>query len=157
MNETVPTKLDRVRANTSAHINRRIDAEIERNVYRYSEESPATIQARITELQSEWDIERLIELNAALLAFIGTLLGLLINNWFFAVPLIVTAFLCQHAVQGWCPPVPIFRRMGKRTRDEIDAEKFAMKALRGDFEKLQGRRDDPAFVRKVLDAIRTQP
>jgi hypothetical protein len=29
--------------------------------------------------------------------------------------------------------VPIFRRKGVRTRREIDAEKYALKALRGDF------------------------
>jgi hypothetical protein len=44
-----------------------------------------------------------------------------------------TAFLFQHAVQGWCPPVPILRRLGYRTAREIDDERAALKALRGDF------------------------
>jgi hypothetical protein len=30
------------------------------------------------------------------------------------LPALVTAFLFQHAVQGWCPPVPILRRLGFR-------------------------------------------
>jgi hypothetical protein len=46
---------------------------------------------------------------------------------------VVLPFLFQYAVQGWCPPVPLFRRIGVRTRGEIDGEKFALKALRGDF------------------------
>ena len=42
-------------------------------------------------------------------------------------------FLLQHAVQGWCPPVPFFRRRGVRTAREIEIERYALKALRGDF------------------------
>jgi hypothetical protein len=38
-----------------------------------------------------------------------------------------------HAVHGWYPLLPILRRMGVRSRDEIDREKYAIKALRGDF------------------------
>ncbi len=37
------------------------------------------------------------------------------------------------AVQEWCPPVPVFRRLGVRTCQEIDEEKYALKILRGDF------------------------
>jgi hypothetical protein len=32
----------------------------------------------------------------------------------------------QHAMQGWCPPVPLLRRLGIRTRNEIDREKYAL-------------------------------
>jgi hypothetical protein len=38
------------------------------------------------------------------------------------------------AVEGWCPPVPILRRLGFRTSYEIEEERQALKALRGDFE-----------------------
>jgi hypothetical protein len=40
----------------------------------------------------------------------------------------------QHTVQGWCPPVPLFRALGFRTRKEIEREKYTLKILRGDFE-----------------------
>src|SRR3954464_5398169 len=76
------------------------------------------------------------EANASALAFTGTVLGLLVNKKFFVIPCIVLPFLFQHAVQGWCPPVPILRRKGVRTRREIDAEKYALKAVRRDFEKI---------------------
>jgi len=42
----------------------------------------------------------------------------------------VAAFLLQHAVQGWCPPLPVFRRLGVRTADEINDERVALKAVR---------------------------
>jgi len=39
----------------------------------------------------------------------------------------VTAFLLQHAIQGWCPPIPILRRFGFRTADEINRERYALR------------------------------
>jgi len=33
----------------------------------------------------------------------------------------------QHGLQGWCPPLPLLRRLGIRTRGEIDREKYALK------------------------------
>jgi hypothetical protein len=152
MAQMVPTKLDRVRDHTAAHINAEIDRNIAENIRSYSSESEAKISARIKELELEWDIERILEVNAATLAFLGTLLGAFVNQWYLLVPAVVTAFLFQHATQGWCPPLPIFRRMGKRTRNEIDAEKFAMKALRGDFDDLS-RRSDAAFAEQVIKAV----
>jgi hypothetical protein len=52
------------------------------------------------------------------------------------VPAVVRTFLLQHAREGWCPPLPAFRRLGVRTRQEIDAEKYALEALHGDFADL---------------------
>src|SRR5213592_3015395 len=61
------------------------------------------------------------------------LLGIFFDRRFLALPIAVTAFLLQHAVQGWCPPVPFFRKRGVRTMREIGEERFALKTLRGDF------------------------
>jgi hypothetical protein len=127
---------DRVQAHTARHVNEEIADEAERRVLRAAKLSEAAISRHINELEEEWDIERWLEMNASALAFTGTVLGLLVNKKFFAIPCIVLPFLFQHAVQGWCPPVPLFRRKGVRTRREIDAEKYALKALRGDFDKL---------------------
>ena len=49
---------------------------------------------------------------------------------------LVTLFLFQHAIQGWCPPVPILRRLGFRTSYEIEEERVALKVLRGDFNEV---------------------
>jgi hypothetical protein len=81
-------------------------------------------------------MERLLETNASALAFTGLVLGLTHSKKWLIVPGIVLPFLFQHAVQGWCPPVPVFRRLGVRTREEIDRKKYALKVLRGDFEQI---------------------
>lgn len=126
---------DRVRANTQERINRRIDQEIEACIREYAQRSPEDISRRIKELDREWDIERVLEINASALAFTGLLLGVAQNKRWLLLPSIVLPFLFQHAVQGWCPPVPLLRRLGVRTRQEIDREKYALKVLRGDFDK----------------------
>ncbi len=92
-------------------------------------------------INKEWDIERAIEANASLQAFIGVALGFFVHPYWLALPALVTAFLFQHAVQGWCPPVPVLRRLGFRTVYEIDREKYALKALRGDFEGIASSQD----------------
>jgi hypothetical protein len=124
---------DRVRANTSDVVNRELDRELEACVRHYAQRRPEEVTRRIRELDHEWDMERLLETNASALAFTGLVLGAVLSKRWLIVPGVVLPFLFQHAVQGWCPPMPVFRRFGVRTRKEIDREKYALKALRGDF------------------------
>jgi hypothetical protein len=125
---------DRVRAHTSETGNNRIDASIRVAVKDYESRSPEAVSARIEELDREWDVERTLELNASTFALTGLILGATVNKKWLLVPGVVLPFLFQHAVQGWCPPLPILRNLGFRTREEIDREKYALKTLRGDFE-----------------------
>jgi hypothetical protein len=128
----LPTTPERVPAHTDVHVNRRIEQDVSNSV-RWHARHPERIDRRLQELDQEWDIERTLEANAATLALTGTLLGIFLDRRFLALPVVVTAFLLQHAIQGWCPPVPFFRKRGVRTMHEIDEERFALKALRGDF------------------------
>jgi hypothetical protein len=76
---------------------------------------PEAVDRRLQVLDREWDIERTLEANAATLAAIGAGLALLVDRRFALLPLVVGGFLLQHAVHGWRPPVPAFRRLGFRT------------------------------------------
>lgn len=127
-------KGERVRTSTAEEVNAQIDETTMRNLNSYWRNGKE-IHSRLRRLDAEWDIERTLELNAALFALAGTLLGSFVNRRWFILPVVVTTFLAQHAIQGWCPPLPIFRKMGIRTRREIDREKYALKALRGDFKQ----------------------
>jgi hypothetical protein len=135
-----PNESDRVTANTATEINEKIDRQITKSVRFFSGKSEDEINQRIHDLEREWDMERLLETNASALAFTGVVLGVVRNKKWLFLPGIVLPFLLQHAVQGWCPPVPLFRRLGVRTREEIEREKFALKALRGDFEEIDSLR-----------------
>jgi len=119
----------RVPAQTQDAVNRRIRRNTESNI-QYFTAHPQEIEARLAELDREWDIERTLEANAASISVAAVLLGLTASRKWFLLPGIVGAFLLQHALQGWCPPLPFFRRMGVRTQTEIEAERHALKALR---------------------------
>jgi hypothetical protein len=133
---TTVNRGERVRTSSSEKLNQEIDSGIIDNIERYAGSEQA-IDARIRELDKEWDIERTLEVNAASIALTGVLLGAFVNKKWLILPAIVTSFLAQHAIQGWCPPLPLFRKMGVRTRPEIDREKYALKALRGDFKNVE--------------------
>jgi hypothetical protein len=146
------TKNDRVRAHSARDVNEEIDRKAQLRVVQAVGDSEIELSCRIDELNMEWDMERWLETNASALAFTGTILGLLVNKKFFAIPCLVLPFLFQHAVQGWCPPVPVLRRKGVRTRREIDAEKYALKALRGDFSAVDANDSSTATGRAAWQA-----
>jgi hypothetical protein len=127
--EETAASADRVRRSTPVDLNEKIDRVTDSNIQSYLNSSHATIQKRIQELDEEWDVERVLEVNASTLALTGLALGLTVNRRWLALPAVVMGFLFQHSVQGWCPPLPLLRRMGVRTRGEIDREKYELKAL----------------------------
>ncbi len=141
---------DRVRANTPPEINQAIDTEIAATVRFYAGKTDYEIGKRIEELNMEWDIERYLEANAAIFSFVGAILGLKWHRDWFILPIIVAIFLFQHAVQGWCPPLSVFRRLGIRTRREIEVEKYALKALRGDFDIFS---DQDSNINRAREAV----
>ncbi|MBK4735037.1 hypothetical protein JJB74_10495 [Noviherbaspirillum sp. DKR-6] len=117
---------DRVRRVSSETANSEIDRRTEMRIGRYISEGPQSMRRRIAELDEEWDVERMLQVNASSLALSGLVLGLTVNRKWFALPAVVLPFLLQHGLQGWCPPLPLLRRMGVRTRGEIDREKYAL-------------------------------
>lgn len=124
-----PTSSDRVRRSTAPDVNREIDHRTIANIRCYANSSSEVIQRRIEELDNEWDIERVLQAKASTLALIGLLLGVTVNRKWLVLPGVALSFLLQHSLQGWCPPLPLLRRLGVRTRSEIDREKYELRAL----------------------------
>lgn len=151
-----PATTKRVSQNTADAVNQTLRAKAEDRVTYYAE-NPDLIPKRLRALDAEWDIERMLEANAAALAFTGTILGARVDRRFYALPALVTGFLFQHAVQGWCPPLPILRRLGFRTASEISEERIALKILRGDFKDIPINQDASPRerARQSLVAART--
>ena len=123
------TEVDRVRANTESEVNQKIDSRIDENIQLYRSKEATDILQRLYELEREWDIECVLELMASSFSLTGVVLGATKNKLWFIVPTIVLSFLLMHAVQGWCPPLPILRKLGFRTREEIDRERYSLKAI----------------------------
>ncbi len=143
--------VDRVQAHTSDAANRMIhEAMTERLVH--AALHPDGIEERLGELEREWDVERVLEANASTLGLAGLALGIAVDRRWLALPVLVAGFLLQHATQGWCPPLPLLRRLGFRTQQEIDRERYGLKALRGDFhmvEEAMGRLQNVLQERRV--------
>jgi len=153
--ELPPTTL-RVPEHTPAELNERLWRETERRIWYYAWHTDK-IGERLVELDNEWDMERALEANASTIGLLGLTLTALGGRRFLPVPVAVMGFLLQHALQGWCPPVRLFRRLGLRTQTEIEAERYALKALRGDFRGLgetasAGAEGQPA--QKAVEAIK---
>lgn len=130
----LPPTTRRVAINTRPAVNDKIRAATLRDLSNYRNASTKAISAKISQLDREWDTERFLEANAASLVLIGSLLGLKTSKYWMLLTAGVGAFLLQHALQGWCPPLPLIRKRGFRTADEINKEKVAMKIMRGDFD-----------------------
>jgi hypothetical protein len=152
----IPATTRRVAANTPERYNEAIRRQTEASVARYAAAGPAALERRLRELDREWDMERVLEANASGLALLGVGLGATVSRRFYLVPALVTGFLLQHAIQGWCPPVPLFRHLGIRTATEIDEERYALKALRGDFRNVPvgGNGSVHTAARRALTAAR---
>jgi hypothetical protein len=122
---------ERVERNTAEPVNERIQRRTEANIAYYSGH-PGEIEQRLRELDEEWDIERALEASAAVVGLFGLAKARRNRTWLI-LPVAVSAFLLQHALQGWRQPVPAFRRLGIRTASEIEAERTALRKARGDF------------------------
>jgi len=149
----IPSTVERVPKHTAEHVNEEIRRRTEERITRIAAAGPAAIERRLRELNDEWDIERTLEANAATVSLLGVALGATVDRKWFLLPMAVGGFLLQHAIQGWCPPVPIFRRLGFRTQSEIEYERYALKAIRGDFRNVTGALFRPS-VEKAMAAAR---
>ncbi len=152
----LPSTSERVPMHTAEWKNQRIHQDMEMRIWYYAQ-NPEKIEMRLRELDEEWDMERTLETNAASLALTGTVLGLF-SRKYLLIPTVVTGFLLQHALQGWCLPVPLFRRLGIRTQEEIEAERHALMVLRGDYRAAGESGQSMDRVDQALQSVaRTHP
>jgi len=149
MNTVLGKTIDRVPQNTAATVNARIELDMRRRLGHYAR-NPEQIRARLSELDREWDIERVLETNASALALGGLVAGVVADRRALLLSGAVLAFLLQHAVQGWCPPVPVLRRLGVRTAGEIETERQCLKAMRGDYDGIRRQ----SSTGQILAAVR---
>lgn len=141
---------DRARRHTARSVLRRIDDDTVDHLLEV-EHHPEAAGERLQALDREWDLDRTLEVEAATVGLLGLALGVLVRPAFLAVPATVGGAVFLFGTRGIYPLLPIFRRLGIRSAREIERERYAIKALRGDFEALppqaaSGTRDanDPA-------------
>lgn len=96
---------------------------------------PQAITDRLNQIENEWSAGRMTKATIGVLIVTGLALALL-NTWWLVLPALGGLFLLQYLFtrQSWLGAT--FREMGFRSGADIDQEKFALKALRGDFRHL---------------------
>lgn len=141
------TTATRVYESTEPRINQRIHNEMEARISAFKQEDKeALITQRLNALDREWDVERTLQTNFAAFSLLGLALGTGINRKWLLLASAMPAFMVQHALQGWCPPLAVLRRLGLRTSKELNEERFALKALRGDFREARQLNDADALL-----------
>ncbi len=133
----LPKSRHRIEASKPDSINARIRKATQASIARTMASGPDAIEVRLRELEREWDTERVLATLASSITLTGLTLGSTAGRRWLALPAVVAAFLLQHALQGWSPPLPLIRAIGVRTPEEIEDERTALKAARGDFSKLE--------------------
>lgn len=115
---------DRVRNLSPQKFNQTIDKKTDQLLYGLKSQGSAAIRARIRKLDQEWDIDR-----AAMLLVSGVVFTQLLATfkkqsriWSWSA-MIQLSFLILHSTLGWSPPVSMLRKLGFRTRYEIQEER----------------------------------
>jgi hypothetical protein len=94
------------------------------------------ITERLLELDEEWDIDTILQLKSSLLTLVGVTLGTTVNKKWLLLPVAAALVLGSGFAKLITRRLPILQKLGFRTRVEIEKEKYALKAIRGDFKYL---------------------
>lgn len=128
---------DKVRRHTASAVLRRIDDRTATALWEATGADTAQVDKRLAELDREWDTDRLLETEASAMGLMGLALGAFVHRKWLLLPAMVASSVLLHAQTGRYPLMPLFRRLGVRTAREIARERYALKALRGDFQDME--------------------
>lgn len=127
---------DVVRAHSPAPLNKRIDERVEQCVRDMAQQERPEMSRYLARLDREWDIWRAVSVTAGSACLLGLLLARVDGQGWRVLSAVSAGLLLHHGLFAWGPLGELVRALGVRTRREIDLEKFAIKALRGDFERV---------------------
>ena len=130
-----------------------VDRDTARSIHFYANRPTQLLSKRIEQLAEEVPIETFVYRGGAALTIAGLTLLLLRGRkraaWILAIA--IAALQLQYSYQGRNGLTDILRRRGYRSRKEIEAEKYSLEALRGDFSAVAGLSDPVERARKYLD------
>lgn len=130
-------RYDRIRGHSAPVVNERIDRMTTASIRDAVSRGRDAVVQRIAEVDAEWDVDRVMMVNFAIAGGASLLAGL---RRYARAPLLSLrirprrtgflylfgaqlGFLLLHAAVGWCPPASLFRRLGVRSRREIESER----------------------------------
>lgn len=108
-----------------------------RALVRAARGGPEAIDRRLVELEREWPLDRVLCALMPWPILAGVWLSRL-DRRLLVLPVLAALSMGVYAWRGRVPVATWLRGRGVRTAREIDRERFALKALRGDFAALAG-------------------
>jgi len=119
---------------TTAALARR--AAFEQHLARIAEGGPAAICERLCEIDREWTSGRMAKVTTGITILAGLALAVFVRPWFAILPAVGGLLLVQYlfARRSWLGE--LFHGAGYRSGLDIEEERIALKALRGDFKHL---------------------
>lgn len=104
--------------------------------------NPEGLDARLNELSEEWDVDRILQVGMSCASLMGFWFSLTRTRLWLLLPLVAAGGALHHGVTGQSPAADLVRRLGFRTRDEIESEMIALQAVRGDYAGVTTARGD---------------
>ncbi len=132
----IPTA-QRVQANTPERVQQALDQQLQENIARCAANGPVAVQQRLEQLDREWNLERFIETEAPMMIMLGAGLGITHDKRWLALSAFAASMVLMHSFQGWYPLMPLLRRLGVRSQDEIEEERMALRVLGGEHHRYQ--------------------
>lgn len=135
------------------------ESRVRDSVRYYTSLGPEAVADRLRELDAEWGLERALTAGLAGVSAFGLVMGFFGSRTLRLLTWIATPLLFAYSIGKWAPSAELTDRRGLRTRKEIEEERYALKAWRGDFQGLGEGGDEASagYVRKadrVLDAVK---
>jgi hypothetical protein len=129
------------------------DRDTARSIRYYSSRPIHFVNKRIEELTEEIPLEALVYRGGAILSIVSLTLLLLRHKYkaAWALAVATAALQLQYSYQGRTGLTDILRKRGYRSRKEIEAEKYSLEAIRGDFAAFSELSDPIERARKCLD------
>jgi hypothetical protein len=115
---------DRVRNHSPKSFNLAIDLKTISIIESTIASGPIAINQRLNALDKEWDIDRVMMayISGVTIAQLAATIKQKNSNWLLGT-LVQAPFLLLYATFGWSPSVVVFRKLGVRTRFEIQDER----------------------------------
>lgn len=109
---------------------------LESRLARLADSGIAAINAKIKEIDQEFSSHSAAVLGIAALILIGTFVAVTFGGWWLILPVVGVLLMLQLIFQraDWIHYA--VQSMGFRSREKIEQERIALKALRGDFRSL---------------------
>ncbi|SNB47175.1 hypothetical protein [Geobacter sp. DSM 9736] len=105
----------------------------------YYPDQAVDIDQELRQVNRESVLERALEMitapSSVLLLSAG--IGLVLRRRIGLGSVLLAGFLLRNALVTKNPPRSLLRRLGMREKDELDVERYALKAQRGDYGKLE--------------------